>query len=270
MKTNVVITLMLVAILIASCKKDPAKAPESNITKDQLTNIAAKSPQTFAKIQSFMLGALSKAAQSGVTITEPPSVTSAKIELSKATRLKSTNGPYDWTGPDADGWYTMSYKSYGFTYTNKIRCKDSTLTSIYSIEWSGAEGSYSNVTETQYTKYTKNHKVFWKGFTDYKIKTFGDNDISDAEWKFEFYDWNPQTGAGIYDWYCGAHSLGGSYEPYHRYLNIIATEKGSGAFVGDTNLLHVKVTWYDGSVSVGTFEYDSTWEPVEMPETPCQ
>jgi len=49
-----------------------------------------------------MLGALSKACTIRVTITEPPSVTSAKIELSKATRLKSTNGPYDWTGPDAD------------------------------------------------------------------------------------------------------------------------------------------------------------------------
>ena len=104
MKTNVVITLILGAIVIASCKKDTAKAPESNITKDQLTNIAGSSPQTFAKIQNFMLGALSKAAQSGITITEPPSETSEKIELSKATRLKSTNGPNDGTGPDADGW----------------------------------------------------------------------------------------------------------------------------------------------------------------------
>ena len=262
MKTKLLIILILAVVMATSCKKE-SKAPAVDITTDELSNIAATTPQTFAKLESFMLDALSKAAASGINIDAPPTEKSAKVELSKIMRLKSAKTTPGWTGPDADGWYTMYYESYGLKYTEKIRCKDTTLTYIISQEYSGADGSYSNVTETQYTKYTKNNKVLWKGFTDWKVKTFGDNDISDFEWKFEFNDWNPKTGAGIYDWYWGANSQGGGYEPFQRYLNIIAMEKTA-------DLIHVKVTWYDGAVSQGSFEYDTNWEPIEMPTTPCQ
>jgi hypothetical protein len=264
MKTKLFFILFIFSVVIAtSCKKDSAKKDESTLTPEQLTNISDKSSSTFTGIETFMFDALSKAAASGETITMPPqTTTSAKTELSKVLKLKNAQDNFDWFGPDADGWYTKYWKSSGYTYTYKIRCKDTTMTNILSIEYSGGDGHYSNVYETQYTKYTKNKIVLWKGYADWKVSTFGQSDISDIRWTFNFTDWNPQTGAGIYDWFWGAHSLGGNTVPYQRLLNLVALEKGS-------NLLHVWIKWYDNSAEVGSWEYDTTWPPVDMPEMPC-
>jgi len=264
MKTKLFLILLVLGIVIAtSCKKADNSAPtKGQITPTQLDAVSEKSTSTFASIQTFMLGALMSAADSGIMITAPPSETSAKAEMSKIVKLKNAEGPYDWFGPDADGWYTKTWKSYGYTYTEKIRCKDTTMTNILSIEYSGGDGHYSNVYETQYTKYTRNKIALWKGYADWKISTFGNSDISDVRWRFEFNDWSPQTGAGIYDWYFEAHSLGGDPVPYQRFLNLVAYEKGNG-------LLHVKIRWYDNSAEVGSWEYDTSWEPVEMPEMVC-
>ena len=141
------------------------------------------------------------------------------------------------------------------------------MTYILTIE-SSKDDSYSCVYETEYTRHTKNKKVLYEGYADMHIKTFGNNNISDVEWKFEFTDWDPKTGAGNYNWYWGASSLGGNPVPYHRFLNIIATANNS-LFVTEGQTLHVKVTWYDGSIELGSFEYDTDWKPVEMPEMPC-
>jgi hypothetical protein len=257
MKTKFYLFLMILGVVIApSCKKKESVKQQGAISAEQLEDVSSKSMTTFTDIQGFMFEALSKA-----SIAAPPSETAAKTEMSQALKMKSAKNELGWLGPDADGWYTEYWKSYGYTYTYKIRCKDTTLTSIFSIEYSGGDGSYSNVYETQYTKYTKNKISYWKGYADWKIKTFGNSDISNVQWRFEFNDWNPQTGAGVYDWYWGANSLGGDPVPYHRFLNIIAMEKG--------NLLHVRVTWYDGGALAGTFEYDTNWTPIEMPVMPC-
>jgi hypothetical protein len=256
------ILLILSVVLTTSCKKD--KAPQGSMTSAVLNDVSSKTPAVFSKIDEFMSEALSKAASSGYYIGQPSS--SSKTSLSQVISIKKSGGD-GWFGPDGDGWYIKTWKSLGYTYTDKIRCKDTTLTEILSIEYHGGDADYSNVYETQFTKYTKNKVVLWKGYADWKISTFGDNNISDVNWRFEFTDWNPQTGAGAYDWYWGAHSLGGDYVPYHRFLNIIATS--NSMFQTNGNTLHVKITWYDGSVEVGSFEYDTTWEPVEMPDMPC-
>jgi hypothetical protein len=269
MKTKfLLIFLILGVILITSCKKDTAKKAEPTLTTTQLNDVSTKTTQIFSKIESLMLGVFSAAADSGVNISQPTTPSTNKNAFFNVTSKKSAVGNMDWSGPDADGWYYRSWEGI-YKYTEKIRCKDTTLTHIISTEYNGGDGSYSSVYETQFTRYTKNKHVLWEGYSDWKVKTFGDNNISDSEWKFDFTDWDPNTGAGVYDWYWASTSLGGDPVPYHRFLNIIATPNRT-SFLDDKTGLSVKVTWYDdGGVEVGEFEYDTDWTPVEMPENPC-
>jgi hypothetical protein len=275
MKTKLFIALFIVGsfAVIISCKKEKKEDNSAQVlTKDQLNDVSENTQQLFTNIEGFMFNSLSKALEAGYAGEMPPqSASSAKAEMSEFLKFKNAKGDGDWFGPDADGWYIRSWEGI-YKYTEKVRCKDTVLTSIYIIEYSGGDGSYSNVWENQYVKYKDkvSKKVLYKGYSDWKISSFGDNDISDVQWRFEFEDWNPETGAGVYDWYWGAQSLGGGYEPYHRILNIIATEKGIGIFNTDDYLLHVKITWYDGNEELWEYEYDTEWSPVEMPEMPCK
>ena len=260
------IFLILGVVLSTSCKKDAAKTTQQTITTTQLNDVSTKTTQVFSNIEGLMMRVLTVAADSGVDITQPATPPSSKKGFSN---LKSAQGSGNWYGPDANGWYIKTYTSYGYTYTEKMRCQDTVLTYIIEFEYNGGDASYSNTTETQFTKYTKNKQVLWMGYTDWKVHAFGDNNISDCEWKFDFTDWDPKTGAGVYNWYWSATSLGGDPVPYHRFLNIIATANGK-SFLDNTTGLSVKVTWYDdGGVEVGEFAYETDWAPVEMPENPC-
>ena len=263
MKTKFFAIVYLGILIAISCEKDKTIESKAELTPQVLEDVSDKTTEIFGDLQTFMFDALTKAIESGGIITTPPSQSYVQEKFFRTLNLKSTNDDFDWYGPDASGWYYKTWVSLGYTYTEKIRCQDTVLTHIYSIEYSGGDGSFSSVYETQYAKYKRGNVTLWKGYSDWKENTFGDNNISDVQWRFEFNDWNPQTGAGIYDWYWGANSLGGNYEPYRRFLNVIALEKGS-------DLLHIKVTWYDGSVEVGSYEYDTYWEPVDMPEMPCE
>jgi len=252
---------MFIVAVTSACKKDDTQT-SGKLDPNQLTSVQSSATSISSQLQLFMNSTLIQAAGSGQNIPQPPQVPSSALNaLLNSTPLKS--GALGWVGPDADGWYSMSYSGI-YTYTYKVRYKDSTITCITSFNYSGGDGSYSNTTTTQYTRYTKNKKVLWKGSCDLKINAFGDNDISNLEWDFLFNDWDPTTGAGTYDWYWGVTSLGGGTVPYHRYLNIISTGTG----VTPLNL-HVKVTWYDdGGVQVGSFEYNTSWTPIDMPAWP--
>jgi hypothetical protein len=271
MKTKLFLILLTLGIVVAiSCKKDSVKTTGSTVTTTQLDSISVNATTIYTQISGLMNTVLSKgliaAADSGKLIIQPPSTTtSAKINMSEVIpNLKSGDG---WYGPDADGWYYRSSDGV-YEYREKFRCKDSTITYIMSLE--ASDGSYSNVTETQYTRHIKNKKVLYEGYTDWKIKCFSNNNISDFEWKFIFTDWNPITGAGTYDWYWGASSLGGNTVPFHLYMKIIATDSQSIFKGWDVELpLHVKVIWYNDGQEYWSFEYDTNWKPVEMPEMPC-
>jgi hypothetical protein len=252
--------------MVTSCKKNQGSQDlKGNVTTAQLDGVSSKTQTVFTGLQTFMNNALDSAILSGMKITTPVS-SSVQSNLSKAIAIqKSANGPGSWFGPDADGWYTETYQSSGFTYTNKVKCKDSTMTSIFSMEYNGADGRFSYVYETQLTEYTKNKVALWKGYSDWKISNYGDNEISDARWTFNFSDWNSKTGAGYYDWWCGSHSLGGDSQAYKRFMSVMAFEKG---YLNSLPLLHIKLTWYDGAYEY-SYEYDSTWTPVDMPDMIC-
>jgi hypothetical protein len=258
--------LAIASIVLSACKKEKENYTQLNDT--QLTSVVSSSTVISGKLQSLMTTTLTDAALGGQSIESAPDVNagaaSAVVQMLKSNKMKSSG---NWTGPDASGWftYTFSYTSI-YTYTQKIRYKDSTITCINSTEYNGADGSFSFVTTTELTHYTKNKIVLWKGYSDITYKTFGNSDISNIEWKFVFTDWNPNTGAGTYDWFWSANSLGGNPVPYHRYLNIIALDRGT-----TPSTLHVKITWYDdGGVQVGTWEYNTSWSwaPVDMSGIP--
>jgi hypothetical protein len=216
-------------------------------------------------MQTFMQSALANAISSGQNISTPPNISAPKSGTSILLRkihLKSSTD-YNWSGPDAQGWYDMSYSSYGMTITEKVRYQDTTIEYVYDVEYHQADADYSYILTTKYTRYTRNKQVLYKGYNDIKLETFG-TVISSAEWRFDFVDYDPNTGAGNYDWSWGSNSLGASIVPYHHALNVYAYDKGN-------HLLHVKVTWDDGAgiYVLGSWEYDTPWVPVTMPEIPA-
>ena len=256
--------MLILAAGLSACKKDKSTSNSIKLTQDQVTKCAESAQPVETEIYTFMISGLVAAIDSGMTITNPPELSgkSAKSAVLNTKFLKNTQG-YDWSGPDANGWYIKTYTSLGYTYTESFKAQDSTVWYIFDIEYQGGDGTYSNKTTTQYTQVHKNHKILYEGDSDWQIHTFGDNDISDLEYDFKFSDWDPNTGAGDYDWYWGASSLGGDPVPYHRFLNIIAMDNMS-----DPPSLHEKITWYDGAVELGSWEYDTYWSPVDMPKIP--
>jgi hypothetical protein len=266
MMKKILFSLAIASIVLSACKKEQTSTA-TKLNESQLTTVTTSATDISSKLQSWMGQILTQAADSGKTIEKAPSLyalAGGPLGGFFSSKLKSGSN-YTWTGPDASGWYIYTYVNTGYyTCTEKVRYKDSTITCIVSYEYNGADGNFSDVITTEYTHYTKNKKVLWKGYCDITIKTFGDLDISNVEWKFAFTDWDPATGAGTYDWYWSGNSLGGNSVPYHRYLNIIATDRGT-----IPSSLHVKITWYDnGGVSVGSWEYNTTWTPVDMPDLP--
>jgi hypothetical protein len=263
MTKKLMYAVLVLSMAFSSCKKDKTEDNNSNavLTDSQLENVSDGGMTISTQLQSFMAQTLSEALLSGDTIVSPPEIPAKKS--TKFSLLKNVKDN-DWMRLDS-GWYMRRYTSLGYTITEEVKFKDSTATYRMTTEYEGSEGSYSSVYETQYTKYTLNHKVLYKGYTDISYNSDGYNDISSVDWKFIFTDWNPLTGAGTYDWFWSARSLGGDFVPYHRFLNIIATEVP----FSDPAALHVKITWYgDDGTEYGPWEFDTTWTPVEMPPFP--
>ena len=249
------ILLFLSLMVISSCKKDDKPDTDYTIlTEEDITEITSSATELAATVQMQMFSFISVAAESGQYITYPE-MPSSKSTL--AATLKSTSE--GWTGPDANGWYTYNWEYEGmYDYSQRVRCNDSIVEYEYTISYDGADGSYENTTRTQYSKYTENGRELYKGYWDWTISNSGYNDISDVHWRMTFDDWDPISNAGEFDWYWGATS-NGNFEPFARYLNVLATDAGD-------EWLNVEITFYNDNVEVWSFEYTTPWSPVDMPE----
>lgn len=250
MNSKIIFLSLAIVLAIVSCKKD-----EPEVSEEDLSITAQGAMQISTGVQTFVLSAMSEAAQDGFDGTVP-SLDSKK----KASGVKGVND-YSWRGPDADGWYTRSM-SGTYDYYERIRFRD-TIDYIMIISYDGADGSYENTTTTRFIKYTENQKVLYKGYSDWEIYSSGYSGTYDLEWKIKFDDWNPETSAGTYDWYWGvSQNSGGETVPYHRFEHLTATETTNG-------WLHCHVLFYDeGNIKIWDFEYDTPWVPVIMPELP--
>lgn len=249
--------ILVILILSSGCKKDKEdQATDYKIlTEADIEEITNSATDLAMEIQTRMFSFMSVVADSGLYIQYPE----MPAEKSTAALKSSLNSTEGWTGPDANGWYTYNWEYEGiYDYTQKVRCNDSIVEYEYKISYNGGDGSYENTTRTLYRKYEENGKELYDGYWDWTISTFGDNDISDIHWQMAFEDWNPLSGAGVYDWYWGASSNGNNV-PYYRYLNVTATDAGD-------EWLNLRITFYDGNTPVWSFEYTSPYEPVDMPD----
>lgn len=244
--------LVLAGILFGvSCKKDDKDNQPEKLTEEQLEHLSEVSNEISAGMQTAALSFYSKALEYGFT-GEIPGMGGKKSGTS------ITTSDFDWHGPDAQGWYYRSWE-YLYKYTEKLRERNDTIEHIYTLE--ATDGSYKHETETKHIKYIKNDKELYKGYTRIDVNSFGYNNISTTLWKMEFKDWDPTTGAGIFDWYWGVPSnLGGNTVRTHKYLHIEATPTTN-------NWLHVRVIIYDESGNEAwDYEYDTPFEPVDIPE----
>lgn len=257
MKLKILLYSAIAIFFISSCKKDD-KDNSPKLTTEQIETFAEGGKVISTQMQTFMLTSMDVALDSGYNADQAPTIPSKKSATIPAVSLSTTT--YDWTGPDANGWYTRTMDGV-YKYTEKVRYRD-TIDYIMKIEYHGGDGSYENVTTTKYIKYTKNNKTLYKGFSRWDVSASGYNDISRFTWEIDFVDWDPATGTGIYDWYWGvSENSGGDTVPYQRFENMIVT-------LGKSGWLHVKSTWYDNGVETWEFEYDTPWAPVDMPEIP--
>jgi hypothetical protein len=251
--------LFAVLFLAFSCKKEKETDQESDykiLTEEDIYDIASGASDLAYEIQDRMFSFVDVAADSGIYIEYPQMPEEKSAIWQKSTGNINADG---WTGPDANGWYTYTWEYEGlYDYTEKVRCNDTIVEYEYKISYHGGDGSYDNTTRILYRKYEENGKELYRGYWDWTLSTFGDLDISNVHWQMTFEDWDPTSGAGIFDWYWGATSNGNTV-PYYRYLNVSATDAGD-------EWLNIRITFYDGSTPIWSFEYTSPWEPVEMPD----
>lgn len=247
--------LLASLFLITSCKKeDEVNTDYAILSEDDIEDIASGSMSLTSLVQEQMLSYVSVAADSGKVISYP--AMSDKKSTGSILSLKQTSE--GWTGPDANGWYTNHYEGV-YDYTQRVRCCDTIVDYEFITSYSGADGSYENVYKIQYAKYTENGKELYKGYWDWTIANSGYSDISNVHWKMTFNDWDAVNGAGVFDWYWGASSNGGGTVPFYRYMNIISTDAGN-------DWLRVRISFYDGNIKAWSFEYETPWSPVEMPD----
>jgi hypothetical protein len=253
------ILLLIIFFLLSGCKKekDEPTTDYKILTETEIEDIKSSASDLAMEIQDRMFSFIYVAMDSGLYIEYPEMQSNKSAQTLKSSLNANSEG---WTGPDANGWYTYTWEYQGlYDYRERVRCNDSIVEYEYTISYEGGDGSYENTTHTLYQKYEENGKELYKGYWDWTISTFGDNDISDVHWQMKFEDWDPMSGAGVYDWFWGASSNGGNDVPFYRYLNVTATDAGD-------EWLNVRITFYDGSTAVWSFEYTSPWSPVEMPD----
>jgi hypothetical protein len=242
-------------LILFSCKKKETQN-QSSVSTVTLNAAASGGTVISSKMQSFMMSTITVAADSGHVFFFPNS-DSSKLKSGKAIN------DYNWTGPDANGWYSCYYTGGLYNYSERLHMGD-TIDYIIEISYNGADGSFDNKTTTRYIKETNNGKTTYNGYSIWDMQNSGYNEMSQWEWNIYFTDWDPSSSAGNYDWYWGvSENSGGNTIPYHRFASLTATE------TTPTGWLHCLSIFYDnGGVETWRFEYDTPWVPVQMPQIP--
>ena len=169
-----------------------------------------------------------------------------------------------WFGPDGLGWYWRSYRTgYGGDdwYTEMVRHLGPPTNVIErktSLSYSGGDGSFSYDT---YSRIHRNDDGRLDGYYDFKTDNSGFSTISDSEFEFKFFDYETATGAGLFEWWMGANSLGASFEPFHEFLSMNVTVKS----VGPPLVLHVHAYCHEPGAYRTDWEYDTTHSPDDLP-----
>lgn len=239
-------------LLFGSCKKDD-KDNTPKLSAEQIEDYVSISNKISSQMQTSAMNYMSKAFENGFTGDLPD------FGSKKSGKEVVTTNTNDWRGPDAQGWYYWTGDVYGTKYTEKVRSRNDTIEHIHLLEYNGADAQTKFEVYTKHIRYIKNKKEYFKGFTKVEDYSSGYSNISRTSWKMTFEDYDPTTGAGVFDWYWGvSQNSGGNTVSMHRFLHIEAVPTTN-------NWLHVRVIIYDDrGVKVWDFEYDTPFEPVDL------
>ena len=158
-----------------------------------------------------------------------------------------------WYGPELGGWYTSHIiQVNGYSQTLKIR----KLALVNAFEYQLTINYDGVITDFSYQDHlyiAKDARGLISGYYYMNEKNSEASiPVQEVDWKFDFSNWNPTTGAGTFSWAWGVDVFSGSVVDYHQSLKIVST-------VTALSTLHTNVTWYDknGTTVLGTFGYDS-------------
>ena len=197
-------------------------------------------------------------------VSEAKNIQSSVVNLCEAARIRiNIPAPKEpssilsnlykgaWLGPGPGGWFTSHIQIMGYSQTLKIRKPPL----VNGFEYQLTINYDGIVTEFSYQDHFYIVKDAGGLISGYYYMNEKNSEVSvpvqEVDWKFDFSNWNPTTGAGTFKWAWGVDVFSGSVADYHQSLKIVSTATG-------LSTLHTDVTWYalNGTV-LGTFEYDS-------------
>ncbi|HEX3044898.1 MAG TPA: hypothetical protein VHY08_09085 [Bacillota bacterium] len=187
-----------------------------------------------------------KSAETGLAYLSDAQMGSSALDL---RQLSTSGNGLDWSGPDADGWYTTGQ-------TLKTRYLSSTNTYEYSQEITTESGVAvsSIINFFSGTKGSNNH---WTGniITTFSTVNGSKNNLDTT--KHQFSEVDETYGCGTYDgWFSRIGKLFPTSEE-HQYYHLTAT------YVSGSNMVHIVGTYWgqlNYDVSVKT-DFDKTVSP---------
>lgn len=256
-KSSLLITKLLlivfVGVMVGCHGSSTSPNTAGTMTQQQIETRVTASTEIPSNILSAITGLLSAPSDTGSVPTLPAPPSSSSTRIGKAQKVDGTSGPGDWAGPDSQGWYTWTYEGgYGnsYRYTEKVRYQDKTLEYKFSITYSGTDGSYSYEIDFKCARATNG---LLTGYYDIQVQMNSNQSGTNTgdHFRLEFTNCDPNTGAGVFDWYNGGDI--NSLNPYSHFLHMNAVDAGQGQ-------LHVYVTTY-GDYG-GTWDYYCVYQPL--------
>ncbi len=248
--------LFVITTFAAGCHgSSTSPGDTATLTTEQIQTKVTASNEIPSSIISSLMGILSSPSDSGSFDMPPTPEPPIAAPKDKTGDVKKVAGLYDFAGPDNQGWYTRTYSGgYGgsYMYTEKVRYQNKTLEYKMSVSYSGTDGSYSYTLEF---KCARNDNGLLTGYYDIQVHSnsnYSDTNTGD-HFRVEFTNCDPETGAGLYDWYDGGDI--NSLNPYSHYMHMNAVDAGQGE-------LHVYLTTY-GDYG-GTWDYYCLYQPINI------
>ncbi|MBN2159391.1 MAG: hypothetical protein JW807_08335 [Spirochaetes bacterium] len=247
------ISAVIMAGAFAGCE-DNAYSDGDATNMSLLIASMAQSPASMASeaqnIQSAIMGIGNVARVQG-TVEEPLAPGSYLFNPYKGT----------WHGPDLEGWWTNHYVNVlGYSMTLKIRRDVPANAFEYQLTI-----TYKDiVTDFSYQDHlyiARDDNGLLNGYYYMNEKNSEASiPVQELDWKFDFANWNPATGAGTFNWEWDVDVFSGTVVDYHQSLDIVATA------VGPTTL-HTDVTVYaaSGITVMDTFVFELPIVSVNIP-----
>lgn len=237
-----------VLAVLAGCPAGPVSDEQEPLTQEELDALYADA-RTVESIELAVYSYL------GAAMVTPPAEVQEDwnpdldppeerdVQTAGGERSSGSRG-YEgaWIGPDSGGWYrrTSTYEWYGTTLTLTEQLKaegDESFEYKSSLAMSSAEGSWRHEVEE---KWSRGQNGLFSGYHQFRLVESGYQNSADVKYRYEFAQYDPGTGAGVFDWFAGGWDDSSLGNNYHRFLHLQATYIGN-----DT--MRISGFWQDDS-----------------------